>query len=191
MPRLFVAAWLPDEVRGLLAGLARPQVKGLRWTGPEQWHVTLRFLGPVAEVDGVVDALTAMEAAGPATAELGPTVDRFAHRILHVPVSGLDAVAAAVAGATAALGQPPEDRPFRGHVTLARVAKNGKVDLRPLAGGEVTARWDVGEVGLVESRLSPAGARYHVLERFTLPPRPEAGAEGPPPRRDGGPRRTS
>lgn len=193
MRRLFVAVWLPPEVLDRLAELDRPEVAGLRWTTRDQWHVTLRFVGPVPEVEPVAEALAGLPAASPASAVLGPATGRFGQRILHVPVTGLDAVAAGVVAATAGLGRAPEDRPFHGHVTLARVVKQGKVDLRPLAGVSVAGEWEVGAVCLVESRLSPAGARYEVLEEFPLrlPPRPGAGAGAPPPAPAGGPRRTS
>lgn len=162
-----MAVWPPDEVLDRLARLPRPDVAGLRWTDRHHWHVTLRFLGPVAEVEPVVEALAGMEApAGPVTAVLGPAVGRFGQRILHLPVDGLDAVAAAVVEATADLGRPPEDRPFNGHITLARVGKQARVDLRPLMGVPMEAEWKVGSTCLVESRLSPHGARYEVLERF-------------------------
>ena len=168
MPRLFVAVWPPEDVLGLVTALDRPAVKGVRWTARDQWHVTLRFLGPVDEVGPVVSALADLDP--PRTsARLGPAVGRFGHRILHVPVSGLDALATAVIAATAGLGRPPDDRPFTGHLTLARVAKGAKVDLARLAGAGVEANWDVSDLRLVESRLSPAGARYEVLQRFPLP----------------------
>lgn len=193
MRRLFVAVWPPPEILDLLAGLDRPAVDGVRWTTRDQWHVTLRFLGPVPEVEPVAETLVGMPPAGPAKATIGPAVGRFGQRILHVPVTGLDAVASGVLAATAGLGLPPEDRPFRGHVTLARVVKHGKFDLRPLVGAPVAGEWEVGAVCLVESHLSPAGARYEVLDEFPirLPPRPGAGAEVPPPAPAGGPRRTS
>lgn len=168
MPRLFVAVWPPEDVLELVTALDRPAVQGVRWTAREQWHVTLRFLGPVDEVDPVVSALADLDL--PRTsARLGPAVGRFGHRILHVPVAGLDALATAVIAATAGLGRPPDDRPFAGHLTLARVAKGAKADLARLAGAGVEAGWDVSDLCLVESRLSPAGARYEVLERFPLP----------------------
>jgi 2'-5' RNA ligase len=162
VPRLFVAVWPPDEVLDLLASLPRPAVPGVRWTNRDQWHVTLRFLGQVKEVQPVAAALAGMVVA-PVTARLGPAVDRFGRRILHVPVAGLDQVAAAVVRATRHLGRPPDDRPFHGHITLARAAN---VDLRALTGVPVEARWPVDSIGLVESRLSPAGPRYEVLAQF-------------------------
>ncbi len=169
MARLFVAVWPPPDVVEAVAAVARPPVVGLRWTRPEQWHVTLRFLGWVEDVDAVSQALEAATAeVPPVEATLGPALDRFGPRVLHVPVEGLDPVATEVVRATADLGKPPEDRPFAGHLTLARVAKGVRVDLRPLVGHAVSGRWPVEEVTLVESRLSPAGARYEVVERYAL-----------------------
>lgn len=186
-----MAVWPPEDVLDRLEALPRPTVPGLRWTDRHQWHVTLRFLGPVPEVEPVVEALTAATpAAQPPTAVLGPTVGRFGHRILHVPVGGLDPIAATVVAATAGLGKPPDDRAFTGHITLARVVNRAKIDLRPHAAHPVAAAWEVDSICLVESRLSPAGARYEVLERFTLPPGPRTAPAAPPPPPAGGPRRT-
>ena len=167
MKRLFVAVWPPDDVLDRLADLPRPEVAGLRWTDRHQWHVTLRFLGPMAEVDPVNEALAELAVSRP-TAVLGPATGRFGQRILHAPVVGVETVAAAVVQATGRLGKPPDDRPFNGHITLARVAKHGKVDLRPFTGRPVEGEWPVDAVCLVESRLSPTGARYQVLDRFPL-----------------------
>lgn len=168
MPRLFVAVWPPGDVLDLVAALPRPPAPGLRWTGREHWHVTLRFLGPVPDVEPVAEALAALPPVGPRAAVLGPATGRFGQRILHVPVGGLDDVANATVAATAHLGKPPEDRAFHGHLTLARVAKHAQVDLRPLVGMPVDAGWTVDAVCLVESRLSPAGARYEVVEHVPL-----------------------
>jgi 2'-5' RNA ligase len=167
MARLFVAVSPPDEVLERVAALDRPDVAGLRWTDRAQWHVTLRFLGRVDDVAVAVEALDRVRAA-PAEASLGPAVGRFGQRVLHVPVTGLDQVAAAVVGATAQVGEPPEERTFAGHLTLARVRQGMKVDLRALSGQPVAGRWPVAEVCLMESHLSPKGARYEVLERFRL-----------------------
>ena len=167
MARLFVAVWPPEDVLDAVEALRRPEVPGLRWTARDQWHVTLRFLGRVESVADAVGALETVRAA-PAAAVAGPAVGRFAQRVLHVPVAGLEDVAGAVVAATAAVGDPPEDRPFAGHLTLARVARGARVDLRALAGQPVTGRWAVTEVCLVESQLSPKGARYEVVSRSPL-----------------------
>ncbi|HVF13953.1 MAG TPA: RNA 2',3'-cyclic phosphodiesterase [Acidimicrobiales bacterium] len=170
MARLFVAVWPPGPVLDVVAGLRRAEVPGLRWTGRHQWHVTLRFLGTVGDIGPVVEALrpVAEGEAGRVEAVLGPAVGRFGNRVLHVPVGGVEELAGRVEDATRGLGEPPEDRLFTGHLTLARVAKGARLDLAELAGEAVSEHWTVRELCLVESHLSPSGARYEVLERFPL-----------------------
>jgi len=182
VPRLFVAVWPPAGVLDSIEALDRPEVAGLRWTRRDHWHVTLRFLGSVPDVQPVTAALEAVApSVAAAEAVLGPAVERFGRWVLHVPVSGLDRVAAAVVAATTEIGRPPGDRPFAGHVTLARVSEKVSVDLRPLAGAPVEGRWPVTEVCLVRSDLSGPAPRYEVeaafpLSGFVAP----ASGEGPP-----------
>ena len=169
MARIFVAVSPPAEVLDRVAALDRPGVAGVRWTDRSQWHVTLRFLGRVDDVAAAAEALAGVRAA-PTVASLGPAVGRFGHRVLHVPVAGLDGLAAAVVAVTAHLGEPPEERPFAGHLTLARVTGRAKVDLRALAGQPVEGEWPVEEVYLIESHLSPKGARYETVAGVALRP---------------------
>jgi 2'-5' RNA ligase len=165
--RLFVAVWPPDAVLDLVAELPRPDVEGLRWTTRGQWHVTLRFFGNVS-VEHASAALNRVSA-GAATAGLGPGTGRFGKAVLHVPVSGLDEVASAVLEATRDVGRPPEDRPFNGHLTLARARDRRRgVDLRALTGTPIAGSWPVNEVFLVESHLGPHGANYQVVESVFL-----------------------
>jgi RNA 2',3'-cyclic 3'-phosphodiesterase len=167
VPRLFVAVWPPDDVLDLIAALPRPEVEGLRWTTRDQWHVTLRFFGTV-ELEAAADSLRGLSAPA-ASGELGPTTGRFARRVLHVPVAGLEAVANAVVRATKKVGKPPEPRPFAGHLTLARARDRRRgVDLRELVGTPVSATWSVHEVCLVESHLSSKGANYEVVDSVSL-----------------------
>jgi 2'-5' RNA ligase len=98
---------------------------------------------------------------------IGPAVGRFGRRILHVPTQGLEAVAAVTVAATAGVGEPPDPRPFNGHVTLAR-SRRGDTDLRPLAGTPIAGAWRADEVTVVRSHLGGGGARYEVVERVPL-----------------------
>lgn len=161
--RLFVAVWPPPAVLDLLSALPRPAVPGLRWTTPGQWHVTLRFLGSV-DPDEASVAFGRVAPDGPVVARLGPAVGRFGATVLQVPVGGLDGTAVTVAAAMSDGGPP-----FRGHLTLARVRRPGRVDLAPLTGAAVSARWSVDELTLVRSHLGPAGARYEVVARRPVP----------------------
>jgi 2'-5' RNA ligase len=164
--RLFVAVWPPEEVLDTIAALPRADVPGLRWTTRDQWHVTLRFFGSVGDVEPVLAAVRSIEAPA-CDVTLGPEVGRFGRRILHVPTVGLDPVAAATVRATAGVGDPPDPRPFQGHLTLAR-SRRGDTDLRPFAGIRIDRRWRATEVTLVQSHLEKTGARYEVIERVPL-----------------------
>jgi 2'-5' RNA ligase len=169
--RLFVAVWPPDDVVDVLADLPRPDVAGVRWTTQGQWHVTLRFLGQVAadDVDQVTDTFGRIDvgSAGPVSAEMGPATACLGRGILQVPVQGLDELARATVEATADVGQPPEDRPFHGHLTLAR-ARGRKGDLRRLRGAPLAARWKVAELTLVASTPHREGSRYEVVASLPL-----------------------
>jgi 2'-5' RNA ligase len=170
--RLFVAVWPPPEVLDAVEALDRPAQAGVRWTTREQWHVTLRFLGRVDDVEmvaarlGSVGAVAAAPSGVGLTATAGPVTTGLGRSLVVLPVSGLDRLAAAVVGLTASFGEPPEPRPFAGHVTLARAKRGAGVG--GLVGAPLSARWPVSEVTLVASELHPAGARYSVLTRFSL-----------------------
>ena len=159
--RLFVAVWPPPAFAEQLVSLPRPEQRGVRWTPPENWHVTLRFLGEAdpeevgARLDGAVFP--------PATATLGPVVQRLGRGLVVVPVTGLDQLAAAVADVTSDLGQPVGNRGFRGHVTLARFRPSAHC---PLAGTPLHAVATVRELVLAQSRLSPTGATYQQVGRW-------------------------
>jgi 2'-5' RNA ligase len=156
--RLFVAAWPPVEVCGALAALARPAEPGVRYTTAEQWHVTLRFLG-TAPVDAAVEAFGAVEAEA-CRAVAGPRVARLGRDAVVVPVRGLDEVAAAVRRATAGVGEPPDPRPFHGHLTVARLRARAACGV---AGAAFGVDWWVREVALVRSETRPEGARYTTI----------------------------
>jgi 2'-5' RNA ligase len=170
--RLFVAVWPPDGLIEQVRALDRPRRAGLRWTTEDQWHVTLRFFGRVdAAGETALRAGLAATATASAVAEVaaGPAPRALGRGVWVLPVQGLETLAAAVAVATAVAGRPPPARPFRGHITLAR-ARHPKA-LSGLTRSPVAARWSVTEITLVRSDLQPEGARYEVLDRWSLPGR--------------------
>jgi 2'-5' RNA ligase len=163
--RLFVAVWPSTEALDAIAGFPRPEVRGLRWTTPDQWHVTMRFLGE-CEVDAVLPSFRAIEADA-AEVRMGPTTSRFGRRILQVPTVGLSSLATATVAATAEVGQAPDPRPFAGHLTLAR-SRRGDTDLRPFAGLPLAGHWRADQLTLVASQLGPGGARYEIVGSLPL-----------------------
>jgi 2'-5' RNA ligase len=188
--RIFVAVLLSPallervlEVRERLGEAAAR----LRWVAPENLHLTLRFLGALADaqVARVVEA--AREAAAAASpfeitlAGMGAFPSGRAPRAVWVGVAdGADRLVALAASLEAALRRrrlPPADRPFRPHLTVARVRGEGRpVDLSAvLPGPEAcpigTQRVDV--LAVVESTLRPSGPIYREVARGPL----GAGAE--------------
>lgn len=166
--RLFVALRPPPEAVALVDALPRAAVPRVRWTTAEQWHVTLRFLGESSADDVVAALRTATWPAVP-EAVLRGELRSFGRELLSAAVEGVDGLARAVVDATAGLGVPPPERPFTGHLTLARASRGG--DVRPLAGAPALsgeARWRADEVVLMASELRSSGARYSVVERFSV-----------------------
>lgn len=164
MSRLFVCLWPPDHVVDRLAELHRKDQVGARFVRPENWHVTLRFLGD-ADPNDVAAALgrTTFTAAD---IELGPAVDvgTKSEHTLFVPVTGADELAADVVRATADLGTEPIRPRFLGHITIARLKR--RANMPRVLGELVSESWRADELALVQSTLRPEGPRYDTLATF-------------------------
>jgi 2'-5' RNA ligase len=167
--RLFVAVWPDSAVLDELAALERPALDGVRWTTRDQWHVTLRFFGEVDDSASVERALQEGVAHASSTvASLGPSVRRVG-TMLWAPVAGLDDIAVAVVDATAMVGAPPDRRPFRGHITLARQRRRGRGGLlRGAQGQALSGSWTVGSIEVVRSHLGRGGSQYETIARVPL-----------------------
>jgi 2'-5' RNA ligase len=161
--RLFVAVWPPTEVVEQLMSLPRKDLRGVRFVPPDNWHLTLRFLGEAS----IGDAIAALDdlALPEAHVELGPAVDVRFRRMIVVPASGLDALAAVVGRHTGGIGTHDPER-FVGHLTLARLGK--RASLPDVVGARFDAAFDVGEIALVRSRLERDGARYETIETWSV-----------------------
>jgi RNA 2',3'-cyclic 3'-phosphodiesterase len=179
--RLFVALMPPGEVvEELKAGTAvlRQLAPGLRWTRPEQWHVTLAFLGEVSEhvIDELIRRLSrAATRHQPLSLSLGGG-GRFGHQVLWTRVLGdrdaLCRLADSVRAAARRSRLPMEQRPYHPHLTLARAAAG--TDLRPLVERLVSWQglpWVAVRLHLVRSCLGagPGGsASYEPIAGWPL-----------------------
>ncbi len=173
--RLFTAVPIPEPARAELAmwvpnaDAAVPD--GVRWTAPEQWHLTLVFLGEVPD-EHVPDVLAigaaALSDVPPLTLQLRGA-GRFEDRALWVGLADADALRAATDTLRDGLrdaGVAFDDKPFRAHLTLARPRGGRSLDLRPAVAalsGFVGQPWSAAGVDLVRSRLGkgPGGAAVH------------------------------
>jgi RNA 2',3'-cyclic 3'-phosphodiesterase len=178
--RLFVAMPVDDDTRHAMAALLAERVpRGLpgRVVAPENWHVTLRFVGWAD--DRTQDLITAALDGADLGARfrvgwggLGAFPGPRRARVLWVGIDEGAAKAVALAGrveeALETAGLPPADRPFHPHLTVSRLRPTQDVtpiveSVAPL--GVTTA---VDRVTLFESHLGRGGARYEMVEEFPL-----------------------
>lgn len=124
--RLFVALDLPPEVKSRLSGLSGG-IPGLRWVPPENYHLTLRFIGEVDRVgaEEVDEALAAVRAPAFDLTLTGVGTFERAGKIQALWVGAERTTALAhlqnkVETALQRAGLEPERRRFAPHVTLAR-----------------------------------------------------------------------
>jgi 2'-5' RNA ligase len=192
--RAFVALPLPAEVQERAAAVVERLRSGedVRWTAASNFHLTLKFLGPVARssVPGLVAAL-GEAAAGAApfsiTLEgLGAFPSLARPQVIWIGVtqgeSACAALAARVEAACRSAGFAPEAQPFRAHLTLGR-ARGGRADAgrRPGAAAwrQIAERLraaepvDLGSTPadrfhLVRSELLPGGPVYTIISSFQL-----------------------
>jgi RNA 2',3'-cyclic 3'-phosphodiesterase len=179
--RLFLAIPLTDEARHaivhhLTSHLSHP-LPG-RSVRPELWHLTLRFLGEVDEVDGdrIVREVDAADR-GPAFTLRWGSLGAFPRprraNVLWLGVdqgeSAAERLAAVVEEALEAAGFPPEDRPYRSHLTLSRLRPDQDVTVVLDAVPPLGLAMVVDRVVLYRSHLGPGGPRYEEVEAFPLP----------------------
>lgn len=166
--RLFFALWPPEAVREAVARRVRGVELAGRPVPPENWHITLAFLGNVAaERRRRYERAAAAVRAAPFKLCLDRVGFFPRSRIAWLGASHLPAPLEELHGALterlAGAGFEPERRPFRPHLTLARKAapKGAPVDIEPVV-------WPVTGFRLVRSETRPDGARYHKAAVFML-----------------------
>jgi 2'-5' RNA ligase len=176
--RLFVALELPAAAVGALAAFrARADPEVWRPVPGEALHLTLAFLGTRPEADVERIGALVREAAGTAprlrlaaALALPPRRPRVLTAEVEDPDGTLGALQARVSSRLAQAGlYEPEARPFRPHVTVARLRSGAPARGAPPAGPEPVA-FDGLAVALFESRPQRGGARYIAHVSVALPP---------------------
>jgi RNA 2',3'-cyclic 3'-phosphodiesterase len=185
--RLFAAIDLSAETREAMASEQRRLKQALgssgaspKWVRPDNAHLTLVFLGQVAD-----------ERVAPLIADIGRDItrpvfeielstvgmfpDHGAPRVLWIGVAtGAEALMALqheLAARIAGHGIALDTREFHPHLTLARWSRSRPSDrarVHSAAGADTLARQPVTGVTLYECRLLPSGAHYTALTRANL-----------------------
>lgn len=183
--RLFLALELAPELLAALEQAVAP-LRALEpriaWVDPARRHLTLRFIGEGDEalagrlasaIDGVAGRHRpfAMRLGG-----LGAFPNFRRARVLWIGVDGeprLELLHHDLELACEEAGVELEGRPFRPHVTLARVrtpldAEHARALARAARGIPFSATQEVAAITLFDSVLAPTGARYRRLHAAPL-----------------------
>jgi RNA 2',3'-cyclic 3'-phosphodiesterase len=176
MPRLFTGLEIPRHVADSLS-MMRGGLPGARWIDPENYHLTLRFIGDI-------DDALARDIAG--------LLGRVQRRPFDLRLDGLTsfggrkprALVASVAAVTPLLelqaeqerllqrlGLEPEGRKYIPHVTLARLRETSSwqvADYLSARGHFRSAAFEVSRFVLFSSRSSVGGGPYVVEAAYPL-----------------------
>ncbi|MCK1714750.1 RNA 2',3'-cyclic phosphodiesterase [Bradyrhizobium hipponense] len=176
MPRLFTGLEIPAEIGQTLSNL-RGGLPGARWIDPENYHVTLRFIG---DIDGI------------SANEIASMLFRVNRKPFEVKVQGLTsfggrkprAVVATIAPSKPLIelqaelermmqriGLDPEGRKFIPHVTLARLhdaSDQDVADYLSLRGYFPSKAFLAERFVLFSSRASTGGGPYVVEDAYEL-----------------------
>ena len=176
MPRLFTGLEIPADIGQTLSNL-RGGLPGARWVDPENYHLTLRFIG---DIDGVT------------ANEIAATLVRVNRKPFEVALQGLSsfggkkprAVVASVAPSRPLivlqaelerlmrrLGLDPEGRKFTPHVTLARLrdaSTQDVADYLSVRGYFPTRKFTPQRFVLYSARASTGGGPYVVENTYQL-----------------------
>jgi 2'-5' RNA ligase len=184
--RLFFSVPLPEAARIATATVLREMRRAagadapLTWTKDEQLHFTIAFLGEQPE-----DALPRAREAAAGCADLrvfdldlrgaGAFPNPRRPRIIWVGVGDgarqLEQLAGRLCTGLRERGFVLEERPFRGHLTAARVKPGGeRAASRALQAAPrgTIAKFTVDRVCLMQSQLSPRGAQHSLVHETKL-----------------------
>ena len=173
MPRLFTGLEIPAEIGHTLSGL-RGGLPGARWIDPENYHLTLRFIGDVS------------------ANEIASMLFRINRKPFEVKVQGLSSFGGKKPRAVVAsvepsrplielqaelerlmqrLGLNPEGRKFTPHVTLARLhdaSSQDVADYLSVRGYFPSKVFTADRFVLFSSRASTGGGPYVVEDSYAL-----------------------
>jgi RNA 2',3'-cyclic 3'-phosphodiesterase len=184
--RLFVAIDIPNDIRDLISKATaelEATIIGARWVKPENLHLTLKFIGyyDPEKMERLTGEVHQAAERGPGFrvrfGEPGAFPSNKRARVIWIAMAEGSREAGNVASKLDArlekVGVKREGRPFAGHLTLARLKQPfDSIDYLENLGNRLDGlqdmAFDVSEIILYESILSPKGPTYKPLERMRL-----------------------
>ena len=177
MQRLFVAVTLPDTVRQFLIE-RQTELSDMRWTSPDNLHLTLRFIGEVPQAKVSVIKAGLRTVSGNAFSLQVKGLGYFDKRPQAVVWAGVGESAPLLAlkkqvddALALHAGLTVPDGRFSPHITLGRARRADRPTLKNFTakyGAATTAAFKVESFTLFSSVLAPGGAVHSVEERYLL-----------------------
>ena len=176
MPRLFTALEIPREIAFSLSML-RGGLPGARWIDPENYHLTLRFIGDVDDVVAREIASLLDQVDRHAFDVRFERLDSFGGRrpraviAAAAPIAPLVELQAEHERLMQRMGLEPEGRKFTPHVTLARLRDSSShqvADYLSSRGPVRLSPFPVSRFVLFSSRNSVGGGPYVVEAAYPL-----------------------
>jgi len=183
VPRLFVALEVPEDVRAALQELTlilKAKSPGAKWTAPEQMHVTLKFIGEVADekMNPIRTALQNVNSTSPVELAFRGVGFFPNEKRPHTFWCGVKAsknlaqLAADISKSLEPLGIENEQRAFVPHLTLARIKSPS--DARQLVAasrdwhGKLFGTTRATEFHLFSSLLKSSGPVHALIESYSF-----------------------
>jgi RNA 2',3'-cyclic 3'-phosphodiesterase len=179
--RVFIAIDIPEDIRkrlGTLQDQLRSFSPSARWVAADSIHLTLKFIGEIAEkrceeIDTALGVLTWR--AFPVTVRgVGFFPGVRSPRVFWAGLqsSTMEGLAKEIDARLEQAGFEPEERAFRAHVTLAR-SKSTRLESALVTAAEEFTETDFGtfiadRCFLYQSTLKPSGPLYTKLKEYPL-----------------------
>jgi 2'-5' RNA ligase len=178
MPRLFTGLEIPRDIGESLA-LLRGGLPGARWIDPENYHVTLRFIGDIDDALAREIAFMLQQVKRRAFELRFNGVSAFGGRRPRAVVAALPPVLPLIElqaeheRILQRVGLEPESRKFSPHVTLARLRDSSSrqvADYLASRGPLSFLSFSVSRFVLFSSRASIGGGPYVIEAAYPLTP---------------------
>ena len=174
--RLFIGVPLTEEVRRAIEKSLPGNLPG-KLVPPENWHFTLRFLGPTESDarDRIIERIESAACGGSFRIrfnELGAFPSPRRARILWIGIDEgaerMIQLAAIAEGVARSVGFAAETKPFRPHLTLSRIDPPASVSTLISSKPRFGATMIADSLVLYRSNLGGGPARYEDVARFAL-----------------------
>ena len=175
--RLFIAALIPEEIRKQLLkyiNSLKSDIDGVKWEKSDKLHITLKFLGNVEEskLDDITNLLSRLvERCSPfkyEISEFGGFPNLNNPKVLYMGLSEnreFSRFQQNLDQGLSELGFEKEYRRFIPHITLGHVKKKINIKSSPAI---THSRFEIVEIGLIRSELSPKGSVYTPVKIYKL-----------------------